>query len=83
MHRSTFLPLQHAATLISSVDWGQVVNEIIKGKKAITPDTAIGLAKVLGIEAQFWTNLEANYQMTLARERDRKARAADSPTAAG
>ena len=61
----------------------QVINEIIRGKKAITPDTAIGLAKVLGIEAQFWTNLEANYQMTLARERDRKARAADSPTAAG
>ena len=51
----------------------QVVNEIINGKKAITPDTAIGLAKVLGIEAQFWTNLEADYQMTLARERDSKA----------
>ena len=61
----------------------QVVNEIIKGKKAITPDTAIGLEKVLGIEAQFWTNLQADYQLALARERDRKTRAADSPTAAG
>jgi HTH-type transcriptional regulator/antitoxin HigA len=59
------------------------VNEIIKGKKAITPDTAIGLEKVLGIEAQFWTNLQADYQLALARERERKARAADSPTATG
>lgn len=51
----------------------QVINEIIRGKKAITPDTAIGLAKVLGIEAQFWVNLEADYQMTLARGREKEA----------
>ena len=49
----------------------QVVNEIIRGKKAITPDTAIGLSQVLGIEASYWMNLEADYQMTLARERSR------------
>ena len=49
----------------------QVINEIIRGKKAITPDTAIGLCKVLGIEASYWMNLEADYQMTLARERSR------------
>ena len=54
----------------------QVINEIIRGKKAITPDTAIGLAKVLGIEAQFWINLEADYQMTLALLRDKEALAA-------
>ena len=51
----------------------QVVNEIIRGKKAITPDTAIGLCQVLGIEASYWMNLEADYQMTLARERSRAA----------
>lgn len=55
----------------------QVINEIIRGKKAITPDTAIGLAKVLGIEAQFWVNLEANYQMTLARGREKEALVAE------
>ena len=49
----------------------QAINEIIKAKKAITPDTAIGLGKVLGIDAQFWNNLEADYRMTLARNRDR------------
>ncbi len=51
----------------------QVVNEIINGKKAITPDTAIGLCQVLGIEASFWINLESRYQMTLARQRHREA----------
>ena len=51
----------------------QVINEIIKGKKAITADTAIGLGKVLGIDAQFWNNLEANYRLTLAQNRERDA----------
>ena len=51
----------------------QVVNEIISGKKAISRDTAIGLEKVLGIDAQFWTNLEANYRVVLAMNRDRDA----------
>ena len=46
----------------------QVVNEIVKAKKAITPETAIGLEKVLGIDAHFWVNLEANYRLTLARK---------------
>ena len=50
----------------------QVINEIIKAKKAITPDTAIGLEKALGIDAYFWTNLEGDYRMTLARNRDRE-----------
>ena len=48
----------------------QAISEIINAKKAITPDTAIGLEKVLGIDAHFWTNLEGNYRMTLARNRD-------------
>ena len=47
----------------------QVINEIIKGKKAITSDTALGLESVLGIEAQYWANLERDYQMVLARIR--------------
>ena len=49
----------------------QVVNEIVRGKKAITDDTAIGLEKVLGIPAVFWVNLEQIYRMTGARLRER------------
>ena len=54
----------------------QAINEIIKAKKAITPDTAIGLEKALGIYAQFWVNLESDYRMTLARNRERDTLAA-------
>ena len=44
-----------------------MVNEIVNGKKAITADTALELEKVLGIDAQYWTNLESRYRMTLTR----------------
>ena len=47
----------------------QVVNEIVKAKKAITPDTALELEMVLGIDAQYWASLESHYRMTLARQR--------------
>jgi addiction module HigA family antidote len=45
----------------------QVVNEIVKGKKSITADTAIAFEKALGISAKLWLNLEASYQLSLAR----------------
>src|SRR4030042_529199 len=45
----------------------QVVNEIIKGKKEITADTAIELSRVLGYPASFWLNLEANHRENVAR----------------
>ena len=51
----------------------QVVNEIVRGKKAITDHTALGLEKVLGIPATFWVNLEQEYRMTLARLRERES----------
>lgn len=50
----------------------QVVNEIIRGKKAITDRTALGLEKVLGVSAAFWVNLEQEYRMTLERLRERE-----------
>jgi HTH-type transcriptional regulator/antitoxin HigA len=43
------------------------LNEIISGERAITPETAAGLARAMGITAQFWLNLEAKYRATLAR----------------
>ncbi len=39
------------------------VNEIVHGKRAITADTAIRLSLVLGTTAQFWTNLQAAYDL--------------------
>jgi HTH-type transcriptional regulator / antitoxin HigA len=50
----------------------KTVNEIIMGKAAITPETAIQLERVLGAPASFWNNLEQNYQETKARIEEQK-----------
>lgn len=49
----------------------KTINEIINGKTAITPETAIQLELTLGITARFWNNLETTYREHLARERSR------------
>ena len=33
------------------------VNELVHGKRGVTPDTALRLERLLGMEAQFWLNL--------------------------
>jgi addiction module HigA family antidote len=43
----------------------QAINEIIRGTKQITPETALGLSQVLGTSPEFWTNLEAKYRLHL------------------
>jgi len=43
------------------------VSEIINGKRAVTPETALQLERVLGVPARMWNNLEANYREALAR----------------
>ncbi len=45
----------------------EFVNNLIKGRNAITPETAIQLEKVTGVPASFWNNLESNYRERLAR----------------
>lgn len=41
----------------------RVVNEIIKGRRSITPETARALGEALGTTAQYWMNLQAAYQL--------------------
>jgi addiction module HigA family antidote len=48
----------------------KTISEIIKGKAAITPETALQLEKVLGVPASFWTNRERNYREYLARREE-------------
>jgi Zn-dependent peptidase ImmA (M78 family) len=50
----------------------KTINEIVNGKAAITPDTAIQLERALGISASFWNGLEAQYRERLARARAEK-----------
>jgi addiction module HigA family antidote len=44
------------------------VNEIIQGKRSITPDTALRLARFLGTSPEVWMNLQAHYDLELARD---------------
>lgn len=45
----------------------QAINEIVRGKKAITAETAIQLEDALGIPAHFWLNLQSDYELAVAR----------------
>lgn len=45
----------------------QAINEIIRGVKEITPETALQFERVLGVSAHVWINLDANYRLTKAR----------------
>lgn len=47
----------------------QAINEIVRGKKALTPDTALALERVLGTPAVMWMRLEADYRLKLARRK--------------
>ena len=42
----------------------RVVNEIISGKRSVTPETARELAAAFGTSAQLWMNLESAYQLS-------------------
>jgi HTH-type transcriptional regulator/antitoxin HigA len=50
----------------------QAINEIVRGKKAITAETALQLEDALGVPAHLWVNLQAAYDLACAR----RARAA-------
>ena len=44
------------------------INEIVKGKRAITPDTALRLATFFGTDPQSWLNLQNHYDTEIARQ---------------
>ncbi len=43
------------------------INEIVHGKRSISADTALRLGTYFGLPAQFWMNLQADYDLRLAR----------------
>lgn len=50
----------------------KTINEIIKGKAAITPETALQFERVLGVPASFWNKREYHYREFLAHEEERE-----------
>lgn len=45
----------------------QRVNEIVRGKRGVTPDTAWRLAQAFETSPGFWVNLQANYDLARSR----------------
>lgn len=43
------------------------VNDLIKGRRGVTPDSALRLGAATGMGAEFWLNLQHDYDMRLAR----------------
>jgi addiction module HigA family antidote len=46
----------------------QRVNEIINGRRGITPSTALRLSKYLGVSPDFWMNLQLRWDLYFARK---------------
>ena len=49
------------------------LNEIIRGKRAVTPDTALRLARVLGMSADFWLGLQQDWDLWHAMRSEKAA----------
>lgn len=45
------------------------INEIVHGKRAVTADTALRLARYFGTSERFWLNLQARYDLEVERDR--------------
>jgi len=45
------------------------INEIVHGKRAISPDTALRLSRYFGLSERFWLNLQARYDLEIEKDR--------------
>ncbi len=50
----------------------QRVNDIINGRRGITPSTALRLAKFLGMSPDFWMNLQLRWDLYFAQQDEKK-----------
>ena len=46
----------------------QRINEIVNGRRGVTPDTALRLAKFFGMSPDFWMNLQLRWDLYHARQ---------------
>jgi addiction module HigA family antidote len=49
------------------------LNEIVRGKRGVTPDTALRLARVVGMSADFWLGLQQDWDLWHAMRSDSAA----------
>ncbi|MCX6626500.1 MAG: HigA family addiction module antitoxin [Candidatus Solibacter sp.] len=48
------------------------LNEIVRGRRGITADTALRLARYLGTSPEFWMKLQVHYELRIARQAKQK-----------
>jgi addiction module HigA family antidote len=49
------------------------LNEVIRGKRGVTPDTALRLARVVGMSADFWLGLQQDWDLWHAMQSESAA----------
>ncbi len=45
------------------------INEIVHGKRGVSPDTALRLSRYFGMSERFWMNLQARYDLEVEKDR--------------
>lgn len=51
-----------------NVPYGRI-NDIVLGKRSISPDTALRLSKYFGLSERFWLNLQNRYDLEVEKDR--------------
>ncbi len=57
----------------------QRINEIVNGKRGMTPSTALRLEKFLGVSASFWLNLQLRWDLYFAQQAEQDELATITP----
>jgi len=61
------------AELAAHLGWTKTrVNQIIRGKRAVTPETALTFADVFGTSTEVWLDMQRDYDVWQAMQRHRK-----------
>jgi addiction module HigA family antidote len=58
------------------------VGEIVRGRRSVSPDTALRLARYFGTSPEFWLNLQQQYDLSIARAESRVQIEREVPTLA-
>ena len=45
------------------------INEIVHGKRGVSPDTALRLSRYFGMSERFWMNLQSRYDLEIEKDR--------------
>jgi addiction module HigA family antidote len=50
----------------------QRVNELVNGKRGVTPSTSLRLAKFFGVSADYWMNLQVRWDLHIVRKKEQE-----------